>query len=531
MVSRPSWTGAAVAIGVAIGVAIVAFAAARLALLPGVEFWDTGELQTVGPLLGTAHPTGFPTYVLLGWLASVVLQPFGEPAFRMNLLSALCLGAAAGLTVDLVRALTRSTVLGIVAGLGLALTPFAWSIGTHADAHALYLVLVVLLLRLLVAWESHVRSEAAGRRGWDGRGRGAGVTDPGDRYLVAAAAVFGLAVGTHSLILLLAPGVGLFARAVDPAIWGRRRLMVTCLAALVGTVALVYVELPLRAGILRAPLVYGRPDTWDGFWYVVLGQQFLGSLVDPFGDLPAKIGALIGLVVDQYGPIAPLIPVAFLVTAIRQPRYALLTGIGAGLTCFFAASYENADIGRYYLGQIAMAWTWLAILAAAVSDGLIAAIRRKPRSTGGSAPAILLALILGLAILVPTILDAPTRLATVDESSDHRAADWVDRALTVMEPNAVVVSWWSFSTPLWYAQRVEGRRPDITIVDDRTRLDEGLGDITAVIDANLGQRPVYVIRSDPVEVAQLAGRYRLEPLDGAVGFDLTRVVASLGAAS
>ena len=65
---------------------------AWLALLPGVAFWDTGELQTVGPLLGTAHPTGFPTYVLLGWLASVVLQPFGDPAFRMNLLSALCLG-------------------------------------------------------------------------------------------------------------------------------------------------------------------------------------------------------------------------------------------------------------------------------------------------------------------------------------------------------------------------------------------------------------------------------------------------------
>ena len=54
-----------------------------------------------------------------------------------------------------------------------------------------------------------------------------------------------------------------------------------------------------------------------------------------------------------------------------------------------------------------------------------------------------------------------------------------------MEPNAVIVSWWSYSTPLWYAQRVEGRRPDITIVDDRTRLDENLGELTDVIDSNL----------------------------------------------
>ncbi len=50
-------------------VGVAAFVAARWAMLPGLGFWDTAELQTVAPMLGTAHPTGFPTYVLLGWLA------------------------------------------------------------------------------------------------------------------------------------------------------------------------------------------------------------------------------------------------------------------------------------------------------------------------------------------------------------------------------------------------------------------------------------------------------------------------------
>ena len=45
---------------------LIAFVAASLALMPGLGFWDTGELQAVGPLMGTAHPTGFPTYVLVG---------------------------------------------------------------------------------------------------------------------------------------------------------------------------------------------------------------------------------------------------------------------------------------------------------------------------------------------------------------------------------------------------------------------------------------------------------------------------------
>ena len=61
---------------------------------------------------------------------------------------------------------------------------------------------------------------------------------------------------------------------------------------LVGTLVLVFLELPLRAGPFRAPLVYGRPETWDGFWYIVLAQQFQGSFVDPFGDLAGKTAEL-----------------------------------------------------------------------------------------------------------------------------------------------------------------------------------------------------------------------------------------------
>ena len=59
------------------------------------------------------------------------------------------------------------------------------------------------------------------------------------------------------------------------------------------TVLLVYLELPLRAGPLRAPLVYGTPETWEGFKYIVLAEQFRDSVIDPFGDLPRKFGDLV----------------------------------------------------------------------------------------------------------------------------------------------------------------------------------------------------------------------------------------------
>jgi hypothetical protein len=98
-----------------------------------------------------------------------------------------------------------------------------------------------------------------------------------------------------------------------------------------------------------------------------------------------------------------------------------------------------------------------------------------------------------------------------------------------MEPNAVVVSWWSYSTPLWYAQHVEGRFADGFIVDDRTRLDLDLGEVPEVIDAHLGRRPVYVIRSSLEEVAALRLTYMLEGVPGAT--TLYRVVGRTGARS
>ena len=130
----------------------------------------------------------------------------------------------------------------------------------------------------------------------------------------------------------------------------------------------------------------------------------------------------------------------------------------------------------------------------------------------------------------PTAAAAGTRFKAVDESRQHVAANWVSHVFDVAEPNAAILSWWSYSTPLWYAQRVQGERPDVAIIDDRTRLDEDLGGLTETIDANLGKRPVYVIRADPREVKLLADRYELDYIDGTDASKLTRVIGLKGAA-
>ena len=306
--------------------------------------------------------------------------------------------------------------------------------------------------------------------------------------------------------------------------------------------ALLYLELPLRAGLFRAPLVYGHPETWSGFWDVVLARQFQGDLTRPLIDVAGKLGDVVHLALAQFGLMVILVPSGFLLAVIRHPRYALLSGVAVLTTCFFASSYENAAIERYYVGPVFFSWTWLAILGGAVVDAVMARLepdeegeepertksprrRRMPGRRHRPGPPLappsrrtsllgsVVALGVGLALLVPTVTQLPARWRVADLSHQTWVHRWLDEAFTALEPNALVLSWWSYSTPLWYGQLVEHRRPDVWVVDDRTRLDEDLGSLQDVIEANLDTRPVYLIRLSPIEIEALSERYVIESLE------------------
>lgn len=496
-------------------------------LMPGVGFWDTGEFQTVLPVLGTAHAPGFPTYVILGFLGNILLTPLGEPAFRVTALSLISIAVAAVATLALVRRLTGWLPIGLAAGFGLAITPLVWLNATRADPHPLHLAFVALLALILVRWQQDRTTigQAAS-----------------DRRLLVAAALFGLAAGNHSLTLLLFPGIALFVLAVEPRILRRPLVVLGCAAIAIGTLGLVYLELPIRAGLLRAPLVYGRPETWEGFWYIALAQQFHGGLGDPLANLPRKLETIVELANLQFGPLVLLLPPAMVVTAVRRPAYAILSGVAMATTLLFNASYANANIERYYLGPILWAWTWLAIFGGEVADVAAAWLvdaegrvrgplgRLLPRRVGTPAdppddaapgtPAawrswdrvgLAAAIAIGVILVAPGVADLGPRRAEADRSRDDGARRWLGEVLPVLERDAVLVSWWSPSTALWYAQHVEGQRTDVFVVDDRTMLDLDLGRAPDVIDRYLGQRPVYVIRIER-DLAELTAR-----------FDMTRV--------
>ena len=497
-------------------VALAALALYRTTLLPGLGFWDTGEAQTVLPVLGTMHPTGFPALVVLGWLFSIIAKPLGEPAFLMNLLAALLAALASGGVVMVSRRLRVPLPIGVAAAASFALTPIVWHISTAIDAHALHILLVVGLTLALLRWQALVD----GRRERPGD---AAYRRKGDRAIILAAAIYGVAAANHGLALILAPSIVLFVLAVEPQVLRRPRLVVAAVGTALGVAALLYLELPLRAGPFRAPLVYAHPDTWQGFWDVVLARQFQGDVHGLFANLGHKADALVALGAAQFGPLIALVPAGLLVAAVKQPKYALFSGTAALVAVTFASSYSNADITRYYLGPVFFAWTWVAILAGAFVDAIVSRAGATDEFGGDEAVTAIpgrrsvglsfaLAAVFGVAMVVPGAVDLNARWRAADQSGNTSAPEWLDQAFAAMSPDAVVISWWSYSTPMWYGELVEGRRTDILIIDDSNAVWDQLGTLPAIVERYLGTRPVYVIRESASDIQNLAQQFAIQPV-------------------
>ena len=150
-------------IALIIGLAGFVFYAATAAPSVATLFDDSLEFQVVLPTLGIAHPSGYPLYTLLGKLFTLLL-PFRDPAGRVNLLSALCAGAALGVLYLLAQKVAGNRAAAATATALFALSPAWWSQATIAEVYALHGLFVVLFLYLLLRWEE-ARSQETGVRG------------------------------------------------------------------------------------------------------------------------------------------------------------------------------------------------------------------------------------------------------------------------------------------------------------------------------------------------------------------------------
>jgi hypothetical protein len=435
-------------------------------LAPTVGQYDTFEFQVLSYQLGIAHPTGYPLYILLGKLFT--LLPIGSIAYRVNLSSAAFGASAVALLYATTELLTRDRAASVLAALSFAFSYAFWTQAVEAEAYALNALFVsalaYLLIRSSLATAIRENASQAEPGGWRAAVRG--LLSSRQSTLIVAVFVYGLSLTHHRTMLLLAPAILAYLimiRAWRP--FRVRRLLISGLAFL-APLCLLHLYIPLRW--LQ---IHGEAMSWQQFSSLVLGTQFSAALRwDALFRDPQRLTILGRTFLEQYPLPALLLSGAGILWLFsrRSPlgsqggyREGVFLLLAFGAYAMFGLSYYVPDISLFLIPSYAVVSVALGLGTSQIKRVLQELFRRSSgRSasiTRGHMASVLTASV--VALLPLSLIWA--NLPRVDKS---KALDWYMWGRYALQQDlparSVILADSEKMAPLHYLQRVEGVRPD-----------------------------------------------------------------------
>ena len=119
-------------------------------MAPGVVGFDSAELVTGIYTQGIVHPTGYPTYLLLGKLFSYL--PFGNSAYRINLMSAFFASLTVLLLYFVLQRLISRRLIALLGAVFFAASNYFWQMALVAEVYSLHTFFLALNLLLIIRW-------------------------------------------------------------------------------------------------------------------------------------------------------------------------------------------------------------------------------------------------------------------------------------------------------------------------------------------------------------------------------------------
>jgi len=411
---------------------------------------DGGDLISAAATGGVAHPTGYPTYLLLARAFQAL--PFGSLAFRTNLMSALAAAAASMLVYGVVTRCLPSEnrnrwLAGLAAAYAFGLAPLVWSQAVITEVYALQAFFLALLLYLSTVpnrWKAKHLDGALGL-------------------------AFGLAMGNHVTTILMLPVI-LFSN-IPPSDRpeGSRRFLGSLRfdghslpsnslraglrrLAWMGLGLLIYLSLPLRA--MSGPEVnWGNPVTWENFRWLVSGQLYHEELFTLSLPLAwARIQSTAALLLEQFGLPGLALGLTGLVFFFTPSAVSRNTLWMLAAFSVFAIGYGTYDSYVYLIPSAMGFAVWIGLGL----NGLMGEVaRRFPRA----------GLALGLAFLACVLAAAGGHWQGADASRDLRAEQFGRAVLEQAPADAIVFAQGDQAVfSLWYFHYALRERADLVVV-------------------------------------------------------------------
>jgi hypothetical protein len=436
-----------------------------------IAWWDSGEYSLAAICLGIPHPPGSQLAVSLGWLATRL--PLGlSDIVVLNGLAGILAAVTAGLTCGIGiwmfrRCNTNSApnlptiLLGFVAILATLLFSLGdtlWNLATRFTPYTLTPLLTALIIGCLLRWWYEADQPSS------------------LRWLLAAALVLGLDFSVHRTNLLLIPGVLVWILLRDRRTLARLRSWIGGGVAFFLGLAFHLITIPLSA---RSPVMnMCDPSNWSRFWdYIMLKQYGGGMLINLF---PRKAPFFSVQMVDYFkifgdnfahfegSILLGILPLLLGLTGLwflwRDDRR---LAIGT-IVLFLCASivgvfYFNTQanffrsMDRHYLPSLLVFTVWIIYGSCAL---VTRAVHLRSRGR------FLIAAAIGALILASASHHVARNYARVDASKNCFAIDFARNILKCLPQDAILFTGGDNDTyPLWFAQKAEGLRPDVDILN------------------------------------------------------------------
>ena len=405
-----------------------------LTLAPGVQPADAGEFQLVLGTFGIAHPPGYPLYTVTGGLF-VHLLPLGSLADRANLFSALSAALTLALLGRTVRIETRSAWAGLVAAGVLGAAAAFWTTATQASIRPFMALFTILLIAAALAYRRALRED-----------------DPrcARNALIAFGLAGGLGITHHASLIFVGAVLALALLAADPSLIRRpRRWLPGVAAALVGILPWLYLPLRAQAGATLAP---ASLTTWDGFWAHVLARGFAGDLFY-YNTLPAivpRLGLMGQVLALQWQAVILILAAGAAMLAAWRDRWLLLALGGAfSLHTLVTATYHAPQTVEYMIPAY--------VCLAALTGWAVAALRPLHGGRWLSAFAV------GAAVVGIVGSAWPTWISLRAYQQRDPTQQAAQAVLESAPPDAIILTNWHHTTPLWTLQQLAGLRPDVDV--------------------------------------------------------------------
>jgi hypothetical protein len=420
-------------------------------LSPTVQFIDSGELAVVCAKLGIAHPTGYPTYTLLGRIFT--LLPIKDVIFRVNLMSLLSVVFGNLILFFVILTVIESSPekerrksfqkshLGVwtafLASLTFSFTPTLWSQATSNEVYSLNIFFYNLIIILFLLWRSNLGNPK------------------GEKNFFLLVFLYGLSFGNHMSTILLFPALVVFIIATQGrSVFDPQKIILSFFFFILGLS--IYLYLPVRS--FQNPILdWGNPESLSTFKRHITGWQYqVWMFSESTERLFANFGNFIKLFFHQFPfyllPLS-LLGIYRLFSKDRNILFFLLILFFANI--FYGINYDIPDIDPYFLSSF---------LVNSISIGvglfcLFQTIQKLKISKSLSYGIILCFILLPLILLKKNYFEA-------DKSKNYLAYDFATNLMRSVKEDAIVLTdVWDHYSPWLYLRYIELKRPDVTYID------------------------------------------------------------------